>query len=151
MNSASESDQSVIEGVRHSSTGSGIDQLRSVIGRYPAISQAFVFGSVATGKVLPDSDLDIAVVWNGQVKPGQKMDLIKSLAEASGRPVDLVNIADCHGLLLKEILTKGLRLLPDDPHELFLLNKRLVYEEEDFMPMIRRTRRERASAFVNEH
>lgn len=151
MSSASESDRSVNESVGQSLAESEIVRLRSVFDLHPEVKQGIVFGSLISGKVHPGSDLDIAVVWNGPVDPDKKLKLIKDLARTSGRPVDLVEIADCHGLLLKEILTKGVRLLPDDPLELFSLNKRLVYEEEDFMPMIRRVKKERVAAFANGH
>ena len=51
-----------------------------------------MFGSVATGTARDDRDLDIAVQAAQPLSSSQKMALIGDLAEAMGRPVDLIDL-----------------------------------------------------------
>ena len=64
-------------------------QVRGVLARFPTVELALVFGSVATGRQRPDSDLDIAIAAKHRLTVDEKMDIIACLAEATGRPIDL--------------------------------------------------------------
>ena len=118
---------------------------------FPQIRQAFLFGSVVEGKASPDSDLDIAVDAVEPMDIAEQTKLIRELSNTFGRPVDLVFLHRCRGLLLKEILTRGVSVFPRNPDRLYPLLRRMVYEQEDFMPLVRRVKRERAAAFAHEH
>lgn len=59
--------------------------------RHSGLELAFVFGSVVRGPARDDRDLDIAVQAPQPLSSSQKMALIGDLAEAMGRPVDLID------------------------------------------------------------
>jgi len=69
-----------------------IKLLQSTLERHSGLELAFVFGSVATGTARDDRDLDIAVQAPQPLSSSQKMALIGDLAEAMGRPVDLIDL-----------------------------------------------------------
>ena len=126
----------------------GIDaQLLDVLGRFPQLVLALVFGSVAQGRQRADSDLDIAVASHQALTVGEKMNIIAALAEQTGRPVDLI---DLHGVgepLLGQILRHGRRLLGSDGAYGRLINKH-VFEQADFMPYRNRILAERRAAWI---
>lgn len=119
-----------------------IDQATAALAKHPEIKLAIVFGSVASGRARPDSDIDIAVQADKPLTTRQTTRLIEDLALATGRPVDLI---DLHGVgepLLGEIVHHGLRILGSN-HDLAELRLRHVYLNEDFMPYVRRMLEER--------
>lgn len=54
-------------------------------------TEVYVFGSVATGKQRPDSDLDMAVTG---IPPARYFTAASRASEAAGREVDLVDLDD---------------------------------------------------------
>src|SRR5699024_4356566 len=119
-----------------------IRQATAALAKHPEIKLAIVFGSVASGRARPDSDIDIAVQADKPLTTRQTTRLIEDLALATGRPVDLI---DLHGVgepLLGEIVHHGQRILGSN-HDLAELRLRHVYLNEDFMPYVRRMLEER--------
>lgn len=88
-----------------------IKLVQSTLERYSGLELAFVFGSVARGTVRDGSDLDIAVRAAQPLSFSQKMTLIGDLAEAMGRPVDLIDLRTVGEPLLGQILSHGCRLM----------------------------------------
>lgn len=112
--------------------------IRPVLERHPEIRIALLFGSLAAGKGRRDSDLDLAVAAAQPLSADQKTALIAELAQATGRPVDLVDLRTAAGLVLKEALTTGLRLRVTDNALLAELVKKMWFDEADFQPYRRR-------------
>lgn len=122
-------------------------QLRKILDGHQYIRQALVFGSVATGHARRDSDLDIAVDADRPLRAVEKTRLIESLAAATGRPVDLVNLRTAGGPLLGQILAHGERILGSDADYAELLRRHL-FDVADFQPYIDRMLRERRQAWI---
>ncbi len=80
------------------------ERIRRVLEKHPRIVLAVLFGSVARNAAGVDSDLDLAVSADRPLDADEKMQLIMDLAEASGRPVDLVDL-----LTVGEPLTCSIR------------------------------------------
>lgn len=121
--------------------------LRDVLERHPHIRQALVFGSVASGRPRPDSDLDVAVEADHPLDARAKTNLIEALAAASGRPVDLIDLKTASGPLLGQILKHGHRILGSESDHAELL-RRYLFDAEDFQPYIQRMLRERRQAWI---
>ena len=94
------------------------------------------------------SDLDLAVASTAPLDPQIRIQLIEELAVGLGRPVDLIDLAQTHGPLLQQILTKGRLLLCTDRTRYADLLVRVVYEEADVMPYYRRILAERRQAWT---
>ena len=107
--------------------------------RRQGIVVAIMFGSVARDTARHDSDFDIAVrAANAKpISAIQKKALIEGLANLTGRPVDLIDLATVGEPLLGQILQSG-RLLIGTATDHAELISRHLFDEADFMPYRRR-------------
>jgi predicted nucleotidyltransferase len=103
----------------------------------PTLTVALLFGSVARGEAGPESDLDLAVATTKPLGVEARLTLVERLAEASGRPVDLVELGSVGEPLLGEILAAGVRLWGSDDAMAELVIRHLR-EQADFLPYRRR-------------
>jgi predicted nucleotidyltransferase len=113
-----------------------------------SLELAIAYGSAAQGRLRPDSDLDVAVLGPQRLSDEARLELLTALERASGRPVDLVDLADAHGTLLAQILSGGVRLVVHRHAALEALYRRHVYEQTDYMPAYRRILEERRARFL---
>ena len=125
------------------------EQVRGVLNRFPSVELALLFGSVAAGLQRPDSDLDIAVASNHRLTAEEKMDIIASLAEATGRPIDLVDLRQAGEPLLGQILTHGWRLMGSDLAYAPWITRH-VLNQADFVPYRDRVLAERRAAWIGQ-
>ena len=114
-----------------------IDPLRAVLARHPQVNFAMLFGSLARGTARPDSDLDLAVGAGRPLHADEIIALISDLATATGRPVDLIDLADAGEPLLGQILAHGVRVLGDSIRHGALLSRHLT-DVADFVPLQQR-------------
>ena len=121
--------------------------IRAVLAQHPEIRLAILFGSMATGRANRDSDVDLALAAEQPLKVGEKMTLMAELAEATGRPIDLIDLHAVGAPLLGQIIKRGQRLLGTDERYAELI-KRHLFEEADFMPYYRRMLDERRAAWI---
>ncbi|XSG85238.1 MAG: type VII toxin-antitoxin system MntA family adenylyltransferase antitoxin [Methylohalobius sp. ZOD2] len=124
-----------------------LEPIRSVLRRHPELRMVLLFGSLAAGRAGPHSDVDLAVAADQPLKAEEKMRLMAELAEATGRPVDLIDLKVVGEPLLGQILQGGKRILGSDEHYAELI-KRHLFEEADFMPYYRRILAERRRAWL---
>lgn len=77
-------------------TPAEIKRLTEVFGQFPEIRAVYVFGSAATGKRRPDSDLDLAVFAGDESFQTRKLDVLTELTREGFDAIDLVflNTAD---------------------------------------------------------
>ncbi len=127
---------------------SAIDrQIMPVLVRHPKIRLAILFGSLALGGERPDSDLDLAVDAGAELGVEDKIVLMGQLADATGRPVDLVDLRTAGEPLLGQIVVHGRRLIGSDEAYAELIRRHL-FDEADFMPYYRRILAERRQAWI---
>ena len=124
-------------------------QVRGVIARFPMVELALLFGSVATGRQRPESDLDIAIAAKHRLTADEKMGIIASLAEATGRPIDLVDLRQAGEPLLGQILTHGWRLMGSDLAYAPWITRH-VLNQADFLPYRNRILAERRAAWIGQ-
>lgn len=122
-------------------------QVSGVIERHPAIRLVLLFGSLAKGIARYDSDVDLAVGAARPLEIGEKIELIAELAEATGRPVDLIDLSTVGEPLLGQIIAGGRRIVGNDTLYADLVVKHL-FDHEDFVPYQRRILRERREAWI---
>jgi predicted nucleotidyltransferase len=125
-----------------------IDSLvRDALARCSNVSLAIIFGSVAAGRPRADSDLDIAVGADKPISMPERIAIIQTLAEVTGRPIDLIDLAAVTEPLLGQILKHGRRVLGSDTSYGKLISRHLI-DQEDFMPLIDRMLAERRTAWI---
>jgi predicted nucleotidyltransferase len=82
-------------------------RLADICVRY-GVARLLVFGSVARGSAVPDSDIDVLY----ELLPGHRLgweveDLADELAAVLDRPVDLVSLAALHHRLREPVLAEA--------------------------------------------
>ncbi len=93
-----------------------LERLRTVFEGYPEIQAVYLFGSVATGRLRPESDLDLAIVPRTPGLRARKLDLLTDLARQGFCDVDLVFLDEADVVTQYEAVR----------------HNRLIYEAEDF-------------------
>lgn len=126
----------------------GHEQLTQILSADPTLRLAILFGSVASGEVRPDSDIDIAIAGDTPLTAQAKLALIETIAQHTGRPVDLVDLRTAGEPLLGQILRKGVRLVMRDSRLLAKLISHHLMETEDFLPYRRRILEKRRQAWI---
>ena len=122
-------------------------RLRQSLTEHGGVRLAILFGSRATGRATPDSDLDLAVQTSAPLTAAGKIALIEKLAQATGLPIDLIDLKHAGEPLLGQILKHGVRLLGSDEAYAALLTRH-VFDEADFLPYRNRILSERRLAWI---
>jgi hypothetical protein len=73
----------------------------------------------------------------------ERLELCERLTATTHREIDLVDLCNLGGEILHQVLTKGRVLIKNDEKAYYSLAKRMVYDRQDFMPLVRRSQRER--------
>ena len=124
-----------------------IHALKPVLALHPELDVVIVFGSMATGRQRPDSDLDLAVMAARPLTVAQRMALVGELALVTGRAIDLVDLRTVGEPLLGEVLVHGRRVLGSDQAFAELLSKH-VLDAADFLPYAQRMIDQRRRAWI---
>jgi predicted nucleotidyltransferase len=125
-------------------------QVVEILKENPAILLAFAFGSVPRGAAGPSSDLDIAVLTSRTLSPEDRRMLIGRLAQASGRPVDLVDLSNADVIIMREVVRNGTHLFCRDERRYLDLLSRMVTDAEDFLPLRERLLKARREAWLDQ-
>jgi len=125
-----------------------VSQIRTLLLLEPGIKLALLYGSCATGKMRPDSDVDIAVLFDRPLDAGRRMDLVARLGQNLARPVDLADLSSLNGTILRQILCEGRVLIKNDPAAWAALIKRMIYHQADLLPLLQRMLQERQKRFA---
>ena len=87
-----------------------IRALKDVFQGYPSIQAVYVFGSMGSGKMHPESDLDLAIVSHSQALKKKKLQLLTELSNLGFCNVDLVFL-DSEDIVLKYEAVRQNRLI----------------------------------------
>ena len=93
---------------------------------------AYVFGSVAMGRMQRASDIDIAVyLKDSLIGLDEKLAFIGMLTSALGRDVDVIFLNDADIIITMQILTNGELIINNDSskHTLFVAKKLGIYAD----------------------
>lgn len=123
-------------------------QIKTILCKEPRLKLAILYGSAATGKMRPDSDIDVALLFDHPLSTDKKMELLARLEHELGRDIDLVDLFNLNGTILRRILSKGLILVQTQPGVMEALVRKMIYNQTDMMPYVTRTLIERQQRFV---
>ena len=124
-----------------------IKSVTQLLSKDDEISQAILFGSMIQGTLKPGSDIDIAIKTVAPLDTQKKINLVESLANLLGRPVDLIDLRTVGEPLLGQILQYGKQIKGNDSYLASLALKHL-YANEDFMPYVKRALKERRERWI---
>ena len=129
-------------------TGIGNAILR-VAEHAPDICICYLFGSSARGRLTPESDIDIAVASSRPLAEQRLYELQVDLEAALEAEVDLIDLQNVEGLILREILMKGTLVRAGDDEILAGLYKKMWFYEADMMPNYTMMLESRVRMFVD--
>lgn len=113
-----------------------LERLRETLAADTRVAYALVFGSVASGRPGPHSDVDVALglAANATLDLLELGALAARLEAAAGRPVDLVLLGEATPGLAYRIFRDGRPLLVRDAAALAARKARAILEYLDFQP-----------------
>lgn len=110
-----------------------IEQIRSRLEAHPEVTLAVLYGSVALGRISRQSDVDLAISSEGGLEPESCLSLSLQLTRALSREVSVVEMDKMEGVILQEVLMKGV-FLKRNPAVLLRHVFRLQEFTEDVLP-----------------
>jgi predicted nucleotidyltransferase len=93
-----------------SSRHPSLHRLNKIFRKYPDIQVVYLFGSTASGRTHPESDLDLAILPRKSSLRGQKLNILADLASEGFDDVDLVFL-DTDDVVIKFESVRQNRLL----------------------------------------
>jgi len=113
------------------------------------VALALLFGSATSSSLRPDSDIDLAVAASTPFSHDTLEALRLELMDLMGRDVDLVDLGAAKGLILTQVLTKGIVLCNKSPELRTKLTLAMLAFQEDELPLLRRILTTRARRFFH--
>ena len=108
---------------------------------------ATVFGSVARGQALPDSDIDVALSFGKPMSSDLRMAVTGIVADVSGRSVDLIDLESAGGLIRARALG-GTELFCDSAATRQRMIAKVQRSEDDRLSAAMAARASRAGLFA---
>jgi len=116
-----------------------LEQLKALVQRHAQINAAYLFGTAATGKLRPNSDIDVALLlaepFSHEELETIHTKVLSEIEAAFHREADvkILNTLE-HLPLIQEIISKGVLLCDREPEirKAFVVKKNLEYL--DFLP-----------------
>jgi predicted nucleotidyltransferase len=105
----------------------------------PSVLATFVFGSQTNSYATPRSDVDLAILFDGQVPLGEQLALQVKIEEVLSRDVDLISINEAP-LLLRHRALKGRLIFERDPIAVSNLIEDTLKRYRHFAPRLREER-----------
>ncbi len=112
-----------------------IQTLQAVFDPYPDILLVTLFGSAATGTLRYDSDMDIAVASEQQLTIDRKTEIHMALVDTFNRPIDLIDLNEINGPILRTALCSGNIVIKHSVPLLASMLKKMWYNQADMMPL----------------
>lgn len=122
------------------------DRLIPILGRYPELRLAILFGSRMDGDARPDSDIDLALLANAPLSGALVRELAEAISSDLGCPVDIVDLHHAPQPITGQAF-KGRKLLGDNRTWAELLTRHLI-DSADFGPLRERILAERQAAWT---
>jgi predicted nucleotidyltransferase len=118
-------------------------KFQEIFKEYPYIACAYLFGSLASGKTGPMSDMDIAILLKAPYPHGRELiheeDLIAyKIAKSFGvQEVDLIDLNSQKLIFQHNILRTSKLIYDSDPSFRIRFESRVIMEYCDFEPTLR--------------
>jgi predicted nucleotidyltransferase len=123
-------------------------RIAAVLSREEDVRLAIVFGSTVRGEPRMDSDVDVAILARAPLSARRRRELTILLADATGRPVDLVDLRTAGVVVTSRVLRYGKRVVSKDSRAFGDLLSRTLLDTADFLPYHERILAERRQAWT---
>jgi predicted nucleotidyltransferase len=112
-----------------------IKLLDDSIKNYRQIELCFLYGSAALDRLNAQSDIDVAVASSTPLSVDDRLELSLILSQKAGREVSVLDLKKLNGLILREILTKGITIKNTNPMLKTEFLIRMLDFIEDMLPL----------------
>jgi len=126
-----------------------LTQIVNLLAAEQGLKLAIVYGSAASGTMRPDSDVDLALLFDQPLSAERKMAIAARLETELLRTVDLTDLSILSGTILKQVLCKGRILIQNEAGVFAEQMQRMIYNQTDMMPYVTRTLLERQRRFID--
>lgn len=123
--------------------------IRTAVAHMKDISLVYLFGSAASGRMRPDSDIDIAIAGNTPFSWERLQEIRIELSRALRREIDIIDLTTSRGLIFYQAMTKGNRVVSTDKRLLARLMTDVVYFAADMLPLISQSLEFRANRYIH--
>jgi predicted nucleotidyltransferase len=113
-----------------------IQALSQVLEGMPDIGLAIVYGSAVKERMTEKSDIDLAVAGDVPISFERRTEMANTLSKRAGREVDLVDLRQVTGPILREILENGRVILKRSVSLYAEILRKLWYYEADMKPYV---------------
>ncbi|MBN2657482.1 MAG: nucleotidyltransferase domain-containing protein [Spirochaetales bacterium] len=110
------------------------DKIKSLVKNNDRFTLVELYGSAATGRMNEQSDIDIAVGSDSGLTNDDCLSLSLQLSELFNREVSVINLEKMEGLILSEVLTKGITIKNSSPLYKSRHLIRMYEYNEDILP-----------------
>ena len=124
-------------------------KLRSVLESKPEVKVCLLFGSAAEGKLIAKSDIDIAICGDNAFSHDFLAELQVAITERLGREVDLLDMARLNGIILRQVITTGKKIINKKPDLLAHYIKKVLFFSEDMLPNYQMILKAKAKRFAD--
>ncbi len=108
--------------------------IKTVLKSFPDIYIATIFGSASKGRLKPDSDIDVAVAGDDKLDFERKAQLSYALSIALKHDIDLIDLNQVNGTILKSALCSGEVVIKLSIPVFARILKKLWYNQVDMAP-----------------
>lgn len=126
-----------------------LSEIRRYLTHRHDVLLAFVYGSAASGKLRPNSDVDLALCSDAPFSVEQRISIASDLEHLICRPIDLLDLYTAEGLILYQALIHGIAVKKDPSLWEHYVRKALFFHA-DLMPYISQSRSRKIQRFINE-
>lgn len=108
--------------------------LAPVLVSHQEVQCCYVYGSAASGRLKPDSDVDLAVACSRPMAGAELRALQEECVLVLHRDVDLVDLLRVTGLILRNAL-RGTCVFCRSAQSKYRVVRELIYDQEDMQPL----------------
>jgi uncharacterized protein len=123
--------------------------IKTVLELFPDIYIATIFGSASKGNHKPDSDIDVAVAGDKKLSVERKAQLYLALSNALKCDVDLIDLNQVSGTILKSALCSGEVVIKLSVPLFARILKKLWYNQADMAPHTKMIMEKQIQRFIN--
>ena len=122
-------------------TSDDIRSLKDVFQRYPAIQAVYVFGSTGSGKMHPESDLDMAIVSRSTTLKDNKLQILTELASLGFCNADLIFLDTGDIVLQYEAVRQNRLIYSVQDFDRGTMYSKVIRQYLDFVPYLETQRK----------
>jgi predicted nucleotidyltransferase len=126
-----------------------ITKLKEALEGKAEIRLALLFGSYATGKADPNSDIDLAIAYDSKLTMEERIELGQGLSRLLNKEIDLIDLRTASGILLQQIVSNRKTLINRDAKLYGDIIARQITEELDFIPLYEQLLKSKRERFIN--